>query len=131
MSVDPDQIALEQSGQGLHCQPVILLCVRNTLVQKHKINVQVFPFKGNLKTILSRCLLVGNMHAFFGCTRLTQDTCTLHQRKYWYVVLITIKVLNIGADRSDPDQTSLNYEQSDQGLHCLTFPFTAIRKGDV
>ena len=26
-SVDPDQIALEQSGQGLHCLPVILLHV--------------------------------------------------------------------------------------------------------
>ena len=44
----------------------------------------------------------------FGCTRLTQDTCTLHQRKYPYVVLITIKALNIGADRSDPDETAPN-----------------------
>ena len=69
------------------------------------------------------------MHAFFGCTRLTQDTCTLHQRKYGCVVLITIKVQNIGADKSDPDQTAPNYEQSDQGLHCLAFPpasFTCI-----
>ena len=73
----------------------------------------------------------------FGCTRFTQDACTLHQRKYGYVVLITTKVLNIGADRSDPHQTAPNYEQSDQGLHC--FPpasFTGIcihcnKNGDV
>ena len=58
----------------------------------------------------------GKMHAFLGCTRLTQDTCTSHQRKYQSVILITIKVLNIGTDRSDPDQTAPNYEQSDQGL---------------
>ena len=32
-SVDPDQIALEPSGQGLHCLPVILLNVRNKLIQ--------------------------------------------------------------------------------------------------
>ena len=71
---------------------------------------------------------------FFGCTTLTRDTCTLHQRKYWSVILITIKLLNIGADRSDPDQTAPNYEQSDQGLHCFVIPpasvyaFTAIKK---
>ena len=41
-SVDPDQIALEQSDQGLHCLPVILLNAHNTLIQKHKVNVQVF-----------------------------------------------------------------------------------------
>ena len=52
------------------------------------------------------------MHAFFGCTRWTRDTCTLLQRKYQYVILITIKVLTIGVDRSDPDQIALNYEQS-------------------
>ena len=65
----------------------------------------------------------------FLCTRLIQDTCTLHQRKYRYVGQITIKVLNIGADRSDPDQTAQNYEQSDQGLHCFAIPpasFTGI-----
>ena len=42
-SVDPDQIALEQYGQGLHllhCLPVILLKVCDTLIQKHKVNVQ-------------------------------------------------------------------------------------------
>ena len=69
---------------------------------------------------------------------MTQDTCTLHQRKYQYVVLITIKVLNIGADRSDPDQTAPSYEQSDQGLPYFAFPpasFTGIcihnnKKGD-
>ena len=70
------------------------------------------------------------MHAFFGCTKLTRDTCTLHQRKYRSVILITIKVLN----RSDPDQTAPNYEQSDQGLHCFVIPpasvyaFTGIKK---
>ena len=64
----------------------------------------------------------GKNACFFGCPRLTQDTCTLHQRKYGYVVLITITVLNIGADRSDPDQTVPSYEQSDQGLPCFAFP---------
>ena len=61
-SVDLDQIALEQSDQGLHCMPVILLNVSNTLIQKHKVNVLL---KGNLITTLSRCLLSGKMHAFF------------------------------------------------------------------
>ena len=54
------------------------------------------------------------------------------------MVLITIKVLNTGADRSDLDQTAPNYEQSDQGLHYFAFPpasFTGIcihynKKGD-
>ena len=70
------------------------------------------------------------MHAFFGCTKLTRDTCTLHQRKYRSVILITIKVLNIGTDRSDPDQTAPNYD-------CFVIPpasvyaFTAIKKGDI
>ena len=40
------------------------------------------------------------------------------------MILITIKVLNIGTDRSDPDQTALNYEQSDQGLLCFAIPAT-------
>ena len=39
-SVDPDQIALEQYEQGLHCLPVILLNAHNTLIQKQKVNVQ-------------------------------------------------------------------------------------------
>ena len=39
-SVDPDQIALEQYGQGLLCLPVILLNAHNTLIQKHKVNLQ-------------------------------------------------------------------------------------------
>ena len=56
-SVDPDQIVLEQSDHGLHCLPVILLNVNNTLIQKPKVNVQVFPFKGKLKKTLPRCLL--------------------------------------------------------------------------
>ena len=54
------------------------------------------------------------------------------------MILITIKVLNIGTDRSDPDQTTLNNEQSDQvytallfHLHLLVYAFTAIKKGDV
>ena len=74
------------------------------------------------------------MHAFSGCTRLIQDTCTLHQRKYRSVILITIKVLNIGTDRSDPDQTAPNYEQSDQGLHCFVIPpasFTRVNHNKV
>ena len=58
----------------------------------------------------------------FLCTRLTQDTCTLLQRKYRSVILITIKFLNIWTDRSDLDQTAPNYEQSDQGLHCFAIP---------
>ena len=63
---------------------------------------------------------------FFGCGH-------LHQRKYRSVILITIKVLNIGTDRSDPDQTAPNYAQSDQGLHFVIPPasvyaFTAIKK---
>ena len=49
-SVDPHQIALEQYDQGLHCLPVILLNAHNTLIQKHKVNVQAFPLKGILKT---------------------------------------------------------------------------------
>ena len=64
-SVDPDLITLEQSDQGLHCMPVILLNVNNTLIQKRKVNVQVFPSKGNLKTTLSRSLLSGNNACFF------------------------------------------------------------------
>ena len=51
-----------------------------------------------------------------------KDTCTLHQRKYRYGVLITIKALNIGANRTDPDQTAPNCVQSDQGLHCFAIP---------
>ena len=75
----------------------------------------------------------------FLCTRLTQDTCTLHQRKSRYVVLITVNVLSIGADTSYPDQTAPSYEHPDQCLHCCAFPpapFTAIcihcnKKSDV
>ena len=66
-SVDPDQIALELSDQGLHCLPVILLNANNTLIQKCKVNVQVFPSKGKpkKKKIPPRCLLSGKKHAFF------------------------------------------------------------------
>ena len=60
----------------------------------------------------------------FLCTRLTQDACTLHQRKYRSVIFITTKVLNIGTDRSDPDQTATKCEQSDQGLFCFVIPPT-------
>ena len=92
--------------------------------------MQAFSLKGNLKKkTLSRCLLAGKNACFFGCTKLTPDTCTLHQRKYRSVILITIKVLNIGTDRSDPDHTAPNYEQSEQGLHCFVIPpasFTGI-----
>ena len=65
-SVDPDEIALEQYDQGLHCLPVILLNVHNTLIQKHKVNVQALPLKGNLKkTTQSRCLWAGKNACFF------------------------------------------------------------------
>ena len=64
-SVDPDLIALEQSDQGLYCMPVILLNVNNTSIQKRKVNVQAFPSEGNLKTTLSRCLLLGKNACFF------------------------------------------------------------------
>ena len=68
-----------------------------------------------------------------------QDTCTLHQRKYQSLILIMVKVLNIGTDRSDPDQTAPNYEHSEQGLRCLVIPPASFRgicihcnkKGDV
>ena len=63
-SVDPDQIALEQYDQGLHCLPVILLNNHNTLIQKHKVNVHAFPKKGILKTI-QVSFGPRKMHAFF------------------------------------------------------------------
>ena len=47
--VDPDQIALEQYDQGLLCLPAFLLNAHNSLIQKHKVNVQAFSLKGNLK----------------------------------------------------------------------------------
>ena len=53
-SVDPDQIALEQYDQGLHCLPVIL-------IQKTKVNLK----KGILKTTLSRCLSARKNACFF------------------------------------------------------------------
>ena len=74
------------------------------------------------------------MHAFFWMYQVDSGHLHLHQRKYRSVILITIKVLNIGTDRSDPDKTAPNYEQSDQGLHCFVIPpasvygFTAIKK---
>ena len=48
-SVDPDQIALEQYDQALHCLPAILLNAHNILIQKLKVNVQAFSSKENLK----------------------------------------------------------------------------------
>ena len=79
------------------------------------------------------------MHLFFYVYQV--DTGHLHfkSKKIQSVILITIIVLNIGTDRSDPDQTAPNYEQSDQGLHCFVispasftvYAFTAIKKGDV
>ena len=85
-SVDPHQIALEQSDQVLHCLPVILVIVNNTLIQKRKVNVQVFPSKGKPKNNTVQVFFVGKNGCFFLCTRLIQDTFTLHQRKYRYVV---------------------------------------------
>ena len=64
--VDPDQIALEQYDQGLHCLPVILLNAHNTLIQRHKANVQAFPLKGKLKNNTVQVFFVpGKTHAFF------------------------------------------------------------------
>ena len=74
------------------------------------------------------------------------DSGHLHftSKKIRSVILITIKLLNIGTDRSDPAQIAPKYEQSDQGLHCFSIPpasftgvcihlnkkrVTAIRKG--
>ena len=73
-SVDSDQIALD------------LLNVNNTLTQKRKVNVQVFPSKGKPKNNTIQVSFAGKNACFFLCTRLIQDTCTLHQRKYRYVV---------------------------------------------
>ena len=67
-SVDPNQIALEQSGQGLHilhCLPVFLLNVGNTLIQKRKVNIQVFPFKGKSKNNTVQVSFGGKNACFF------------------------------------------------------------------
>ena len=64
-SVDPDQIVLEQYDQCLHCLPIILLNVHNTLIQKHKVNVQVFPFKVNLKNNTVQVSLCWGQNACF------------------------------------------------------------------
>ena len=81
-----------------------------------------FLLKGIYKNNTVQVSFVGKNACFFLCTGLIQGTCTLHQRKYRYVLKITIKVQNIGADRSDPDQTAPNYEQTDQGLHSFAIP---------
>ena len=66
---------------------------------------------------------------FFGCTRSTQDTCTLHQRKYRSVILITIKFLNIRTDRSDPDQTAMSsLIRLYTALSFTEYAFTAIKR---
>ena len=64
-SVDPDQIALEQSDQGLHCLPVILLNVNNSLIQKRKVNVQVFPSQGKPKNNTVQVSFVGEKCMLF------------------------------------------------------------------
>ena len=56
---------MEQSDQGLHCLSVILLNVNNTLTQKRKVNVQVFPSKGNLKNNTVQVSFVGKNACFF------------------------------------------------------------------
>ena len=74
------------------------------------------------------------MHAFFWMYQVDSGHLHLTSKKIPVCDMITIKVLNIGTDRSDPDQTAPNYEQSDQGLHCFVIPpasvygFTAIKK---
>ena len=75
-SVDPDQIALEQSDQGLHCLPVILLNVNNTLTQKRKVNVQVFPSKGKPINNLVQVSFAGKNACFFLMYRV--DSGQLH-----------------------------------------------------
>ena len=64
-SLDSDQIALEQYDQGLHCLPVILLNVNNTLTQKRKVNVQVFPSKEKPKNNTIQVSFVGKNACFF------------------------------------------------------------------
>ena len=66
------------------------------------------------------------MSFFFLEYQVDWDTCTLHQRQYRSVILITLKVLNIGTDRSDLDQTAPKYEQSDQGVSSLIRVYTAL-----
>ena len=103
--------------------------------------MQAFPLKGILKTTPSRCLLARRIDACFFFLMYQVDsirTLALYiKESNRSVILITIKVLNIGTDRSDPDQTALNYEQSEQGLHCFVIPsefflpvnaITAIKK---
>ena len=64
-SVDPGQIALEQSDQSLHCLPVILLNVNNTLTQKRKVTVLVFPSKGEPKNNTVQVSFVRKNACFF------------------------------------------------------------------
>ena len=64
-SVDPDQIALEQSDQGLHCLPVLLLNVNNSLIQKQKGNVQFFPSKEKPKNNTVKVSFVRANACFF------------------------------------------------------------------
>ena len=64
-SINPDQIALEHSDQGLHCLQVILLNVNNTLIQKRKVYVQVFPSKGKPKNNTVQVSFVGKNACFF------------------------------------------------------------------
>ena len=56
---------LEQSDQGLHCLPVILLNVNNTLTQKRKVTVQVFPSKEKPKNNTVQVSFVGKNACFF------------------------------------------------------------------
>ena len=56
---------MEQSDQCLHCLPVILLNVNNTLIQKRKVNVQVFPSKGKPKNNTVQVSFVRKNACFF------------------------------------------------------------------
>ena len=89
-SVDPDQIALEHYDQGLHCLPVILLNAHNTLIQKHKVNVQAFPLKGILNTTPSRCLLARKDACFFFMYQV--DSIRTLQRKYRHLHFTSKKI---------------------------------------
>ena len=87
--------------------------------------MQAFPLKQHCPGVFWPI----KMHAFFWMYQVESGHLHYTSKKIGSVILITIKVLNIGTDRFDPDLTALNYEQSDQGLHCFAIPtasFTGI-----
>ena len=89
--------------------------------------MQVFPSKGKTKNNTVQVSFVGKNACFFFFFFLMYrvDSGHLHftSKK---IPVCGIKNQNIGADRSDPDQTAPNYEQTDQGLHCFAIPPASI-----